>query len=175
MLLEQAQAASFEVHTDGGRLVIRGPQSMEVLARQILAHQGDRVRLLPAPPADVIGGESCGMCGSRERWQWLDGRLICRPCLLVGNDLACMAMKVWSNTLNEAVWVVADDLPKAEWPTDAPVYTHTGITILQNVGLDTRAWVRATEQRFGADVVASGRRSTRGVSSEKANEGSSDG
>jgi hypothetical protein len=33
MLLEQAQAAGLEVHADGDRLVVRGPQSAEALAR----------------------------------------------------------------------------------------------------------------------------------------------
>jgi hypothetical protein len=85
------------------------------------------------------------------------------------------AVKVWSDILQAAVWVIADDLPKEEWPSDAPVYTHTEVTILQDIGPDMRAWVHAIKQRFGADVVASGRRSARGVRSEKAHEGSSDG
>jgi hypothetical protein len=70
-----------------------------------------------------------------------------------------VAVKVWSDILGEAIWVVADDLVKAEWPTDASVYTHTEVKILKDVGPDTRAWVHATKVMFGAEVVASGRRS----------------
>jgi hypothetical protein len=83
-LLEQAQAAGLEVRADGDRLVVRGPQSAEALARQLLAHKGDLMRLLSAPPADVTGNEPCEVCGGRERWLWLDGRELCRICLVLG-------------------------------------------------------------------------------------------
>jgi hypothetical protein len=85
-LLDRAQAAGLEVRIDDDRLVIRGPPSMDALARQLLAHKGDVVRVLTAPPADVIGDESCGMCGSRERWHWLHGWLLCRGCLIRGGE-----------------------------------------------------------------------------------------
>jgi TubC N-terminal docking domain len=94
---------------------------------------------------------------------------------VVADERKVIAVKVWSDILGEAVWVVADDLPKEAWPSDAPVYTHPEVKILQEVGPDTRAWVHATKQIFGAEVVASGRRSIRAVSAEKAKEGSSDG
>jgi hypothetical protein len=89
-LLEQAQAAGLKVRADRGRLVVRGPQSAEALARQLLAHKGDLMRLLSAPPADVIANEPCDVCGSRERWLWLDGRSRCRVCLVL--DLAPMTL-----------------------------------------------------------------------------------
>jgi hypothetical protein len=82
-LLEQAQAAGLEVRADGDRLVVHGPQSAEALARQLLAHKADLMRLLSAPPADVTANEACDVCGSRERWQWLDGRLCCRVCVVL--------------------------------------------------------------------------------------------
>jgi hypothetical protein len=63
--------------------MVRGPQSAEGLAQQLLAHKGDLMRLLSAPPADVIANETCDVCGSRERWQWLDGRELCRACLIL--------------------------------------------------------------------------------------------
>jgi hypothetical protein len=41
----------------------------------------------------------------------------------------------------------------------APVYTHTEVKILKDVGLDTWAWVHDTKQMFGAEVVSSRRHS----------------
>jgi len=69
-----------------------------------------------------------------------------------------MAVKVWSDSLGEAVWVVADNLPREEWPTDAPAYTQTEGKILCQVGPDTIQWVHATKQMFGAEVVKGDRR-----------------
>jgi hypothetical protein len=45
---------------------------------------------LTAPPADTLNDEPCPICGSRERWQWLDGREVCRPCLIM--ELAPMTL-----------------------------------------------------------------------------------
>jgi hypothetical protein len=36
-------------------------------------------------PADELG-EPCVVCGSKEKWVWLDGRRLCRPCLIRGGD-----------------------------------------------------------------------------------------
>jgi hypothetical protein len=113
MLLEQAQAAGLEVHADGDRLVVRGPQSAEALARQLLAHKGDLMRLLAAPPPDVIASEPCDVCGSRERWQWLDGRELCRPCVVLDVVPMTLASTIRERTLSSpstpwypsAVWV----------------------------------------------------------------------
>jgi hypothetical protein len=74
------------------------------------------------------------------------------------NGQAIVAAKVWSDTLGEAVWVVVDDLPRDQWPTDASVYTHTEVKILRAVGPGTVTWVHVVKQMFGADVVRSGRR-----------------
>jgi hypothetical protein len=78
----------------------------------------------------------------------------------VADEREVIALKVWSDILREAVWVVADDIPRAEWPTDAPVYTYTEVTILKDVGHDTLVWVHATKEMFGAEVVCGGRRAT---------------
>jgi hypothetical protein len=101
-LLEQAQAASLVVRTDGDRLVVRGPQSADTLARQLLVCKVEIMRLLSALPADVLGDEFCDVCGSRERWLWLDGRELCRVCLVL--NLAPMTL----------------GLPGAEWRTHDP-------------------------------------------------------
>jgi hypothetical protein len=37
--------------------------------------------LLAQYPADELG-EPCTVCGSPEKWVWLDGRRLCRPCLI---------------------------------------------------------------------------------------------
>jgi hypothetical protein len=47
------------------------------------AYKADLLKPLTAPPADVLSEEYCPMCGSRERWHWLDGRALCRVCLVL--------------------------------------------------------------------------------------------
>src|SRR5262245_29144893 len=68
------------------------------------------------------------------------------------------AVKVWSPVLGEAVWVVADDLPRDEWPTDAPVYAHQEVRILMKMGQDTLAWVHAVKAAVDGRVVDGRRR-----------------
>ena len=74
------------------------------------------------------------------------------------DDGALIALKVWSTILGEAIWVVADDLPKEAWPADALAYTHQEVKVLRQLGRDTLGWVHATKQMFGAQVIAGGRR-----------------
>jgi hypothetical protein len=64
-----------------------------------------------------------------------------------------VAVKVWSDALQHAIWVVADDLPRDEWPTDAPVYTRAEVKVLTRVGPDTVEWVHVTKQMFNARIV----------------------
>jgi hypothetical protein len=73
-------------------------------------------------------------------------------------DVSPIAVKVWSAMLDEAIWVVADDLPKNAWPADALAYTHQEVKVLRQMGQDTLAWVHATKQMLGAQVIACGRR-----------------
>ncbi len=128
------------------------PGNMEVFTRrQDFSHAAS------PPPADLIGDDPCPTCGSQEKWRWLDGRLVCRPCLIAG-DAPVTAVKVWSDILDEAVWVVANDLPQADWPADAPVYTHAEVKRLLQVGREPLAWVHVTKQMFNAHVVSAGRR-----------------
>ena len=68
-----------------------------------------------------------------------------------------MAAKVWSEILQAAVWVVADDLPQEAWPNDAPVYTHTEVKLLRQVGPDTLGWVQALKAMVNGRVVAAQR------------------
>lgn len=68
------------------------------------------------------------------------------------------AVQVWSAVLEQAVQVVADDLSAAAWPTDAPVYTHTEVKRLLQVGCETLALVQALKEMFNGRVVAAQRR-----------------
>src|SRR5919198_567597 len=45
-LLERARSAGLQVSAEGGRLVVRGPRRAEPVARELLAHKVDVVRLL---------------------------------------------------------------------------------------------------------------------------------
>jgi hypothetical protein len=76
----------------------------------------------------------------------------------LSDDRAIIALKVWSAMLGEAVWVVADDFSQETWPGEALTYTYEEVKILRQVGQDTVAWVHATKQMFGAQVIAGGRR-----------------
>jgi hypothetical protein len=68
-----------------------------------------------------------------------------------------VAVKVWSDVVHAEVWVVADDLPREDWPTDAPVYTHAEVKILARVGSGVLAWVHIVKEAFGARVIESQR------------------
>src|SRR6266545_3634468 len=160
-LLHEACAAGLEVRADGDRLVVRGPSSAEALALKLLAHKADLLQVLAAlpqeatkaqnttPAADITDADPCPECGSQERCRWLDGRLICRSCFVQGHE-PIVAVKVWSDVLEAAVWVVADDLPREQWPTEAPVYTHQEVKQLMQVGPQALAWVHVTKAMFGA-------------------------
>jgi hypothetical protein len=65
-----------------------------------------------------------------------------------------VAVKVWSDVLQAAVWMVRDNLPRTEWPQDGPVYTHEEIRMLTKVGQDVLQWVNPVKEIFNATVVA---------------------
>jgi hypothetical protein len=58
------------------------PEPSGELSRPPLTEAQTR-QLSAAPAADVMSEEACPICGSRERWCWLDGRELCRPCLVL--------------------------------------------------------------------------------------------
>jgi hypothetical protein len=60
------------------------------LRKALQEYRGSVLRLLSAPPADVMSDEPCDVCESRERWHWFDGRLRCRVCLVL--DLVPMTL-----------------------------------------------------------------------------------
>jgi hypothetical protein len=131
-LLSDARAAGLEVHRDGDRLVVRGPRSAEPLARQLLAQKAELLDLIRRIPADHT-----------LRSLDPDGP----------GEATIVAVKVWSDALQQPIWVVADDLPRDEWPTDTLVYTHAEVKVLIQVGPDTVEWVHAAKQMFNARVV----------------------
>jgi hypothetical protein len=65
-----------------------------------------------------------------------------------------VGVKVWSDVLQAAVWVVRDDLPPVEWPHDAPVYTQREVRLLTKIGHDVLQWVNPVKEIFNARVVA---------------------
>jgi hypothetical protein len=68
-----------------GGLRVSPPGVLPSHLKEILkAHKADILKVLTAPPADFLGEDPCAICGSYERWRWLDGRLICRGCLIRG-------------------------------------------------------------------------------------------
>jgi len=94
-----------------------------------------------------------------ERFHELRGRPADDPQRIdLKADVSIAAVKVWSTVLDEAIWVIADDVPPQQWPTDGPVYRHAEVKILTRVGQDTLAWVHPVKQLFGARVVSGGRR-----------------
>lgn len=80
------------LEASGDRLRYRASQGVltPALRHALVEHKTSMLRLLSAPPADVLSDESCDVCGRRERWLWLDGRLLCRICLVL--DLAPMTL-----------------------------------------------------------------------------------
>jgi TubC N-terminal docking domain len=57
---------------------------------------------------------------------------------LQGDEL--VAVKVWSEALEEPVWVVADGVPIAEYLRDGKVFTHHEIQVLRAHGRGVKVW-----------------------------------
>jgi hypothetical protein len=57
---------------------------------------------------------------------------------LQGDDL--VAVKVWSEVLEEAVWVVADGVPIAEYLREGKVFTHHEVRVLRAHGRGVKVW-----------------------------------
>jgi hypothetical protein len=57
---------------------------------------------------------------------------------LQGDDL--VALKVWSEILEEALWVVADDVPLDPYLANGRVYTHHEVRVLVEHGRGVKAW-----------------------------------
>jgi hypothetical protein len=73
--------------------------------------EGTKVfQALPPPtiadryPPDELG-EPCPDCGGIEKWRWLDGRLLCRTCLIRGDPSPAEARATPTNCTPAAVVV----------------------------------------------------------------------
>jgi hypothetical protein len=93
-------------------------------------------------PASVVNGESLQQCSLLWKVPFQ------------GEASQSVAVKVWSDVLQESVWVVRDNLPRTEWPEDGPVYTHREMRVLTKVGQDVLQWVNPVKEIFNAKVVA---------------------
>jgi hypothetical protein len=51
-----------------------------------------------------------------------------------------VAVKVWSEILQEAIWVVADDVPLDPYLADGRVYTHHEVRVLLAQGRGVKMW-----------------------------------
>jgi hypothetical protein len=47
---------------------------------------------------------------------------------------------VWSEALQEAIWVVADGVPIAEYLSEGKVFTHQEVRVLRARGRGVKAW-----------------------------------
>jgi len=81
-----------------------------------------------------------------------DGADILFPAVLAESEV--IAIKAWSDILQEAIWVVVDHLSRDEWPTDAPVYAYSEVMILKVVSPGALSWVHLLKEEYGARVVA---------------------
>jgi hypothetical protein len=63
------------------------------------------------------------------------------------DDIA--SVKVWSEVLQEAVWVVADGVPIEEYLGDGKVYTHHEVRMLLAQGRNVKAWAPLDTEMAG--------------------------
>jgi hypothetical protein len=89
-LLVEIDRLGISIEVDGDTLRYQGALTPEIKA-QLQRHKTDILKYYTAPPPDDLSDESCDICGSRERWQWLDGRLLCRVCLVL--DLVPLTLR----------------------------------------------------------------------------------
>ena len=91
-ILEQCQGLGVTLALgEHGALRVSPPGVLPSQIKEDLkAHKVDILKLLTAPLADSMSDDPCATCGSRERWQWLGGRLLCRVCVVL--DLMPMSL-----------------------------------------------------------------------------------
>lgn len=91
-LLAQCEALGVTLAPgDNGALRITPPGVLsDDLKAALKAHKSDVLKLLTAPEADCMSAAPCPICESHERWVWLDGRHLCRVCLIL--DLAPLTL-----------------------------------------------------------------------------------
>jgi hypothetical protein len=84
-LLSELDLHRVDLTIDGDQLRFHAPKgTMGPTLRQAIAeHKTALLQLLSAPPRDFLAIQPCPICGSQERWQWLDARELCRVCLIL--------------------------------------------------------------------------------------------
>jgi hypothetical protein len=76
---------------DEGTLRVSPPGLLTPELRvRLQTHKTTLLKLFTAPPADAMSEAPCPVCNSQERWHWLDGRLLCRICVVL--DLAPLTL-----------------------------------------------------------------------------------
>jgi hypothetical protein len=83
-LLREVERLGIVLTVKGDRLHVQAPKGILTadLHRALAAQKPDLMRRLSAPPPDETGGTPCSTCGAAGWWRWLDGRRICRPCVM---------------------------------------------------------------------------------------------
>jgi hypothetical protein len=109
----RAQGWGFAI--DGAGIRVRSPRGAltDALRQALLAEKGNIMTILAAEHVHA-------------------------PMPLRSEDIA--AVKVWSEALQEAIWVVADGVPIDEYLGDGKIYTHHEIRVLRAHGRGVKAW-----------------------------------
>jgi hypothetical protein len=109
----RAQGWGFAI--DGAGIRVRSPRGAmtDALRQALLAEKGNIMTLLAAEHVRA-------------------------PMPLRSEDIA--AVKVWSEALQEAIWVVADGAAIAEYLREGKVFTHQEIRVLRAHGRGVKAW-----------------------------------
>jgi hypothetical protein len=83
-LLAELSGRGITLEPQGDKIKYRAPVGALTpeLKEAVSNHKTALLQLLTAPPADAMSEEPCPACGTRERWLWIDGRLLCRVCLV---------------------------------------------------------------------------------------------
>jgi hypothetical protein len=84
-LLQAVSRLGTQLTVDGDGVRYKAPVGTmtSALRGALQRHKAELMQLLIAPPADAMSDEPCPICGSRERWHWLDGRRLCRVCMVL--------------------------------------------------------------------------------------------
>jgi hypothetical protein len=144
-LIEKVTADGVILAVDGDEVIIEAP-TVDVLDRWTPI-------LKKHKPALLQRLTPCPTCGETAWRETPDAGWWCEPCVIAGR-LSVVAAKIWSDTLDAALWVVADDLPREQWPQDGElVYTHREVQMLQQAGPNVLQWVHAAKRELGATTA----------------------
>jgi TubC N-terminal docking domain len=114
-LVERLRAQGWAFAIEGGGLRVRSPRgAMTAELRQVL--MAEKAAIMTMLQAEQVRAPRPPRRG----------------------DIA--AVKVWSEVLQEAVWVVADGVPLEPYLADGRVYTHHEVRMLLAHGRGVKAW-----------------------------------